>query len=39
LALEGSLGYLEVAVRNGSAAATLGAGEGEPVRVTVSPLG
>lgn len=36
LALDGSLGYLEVAVRNGSAADVLGAVEGEPVRVTVS---
>tara|TARA_B100000315_G_scaffold217776_1_gene218611 strand:- start:234 stop:1007 length:774 start_codon:yes stop_codon:yes gene_type:complete len=37
LALVGSHGYLEVAVRNGSAALTLGAGAGEPVRVTVAP--
>jgi S-adenosylmethionine hydrolase len=34
IALVGSHGYLEVAVRNGSAALTLGAGVGEPVRVT-----
>jgi hypothetical protein len=37
LALVGSHGYLEVAVRNGSAALTLGAGVGEPVRVTAVP--
>jgi hypothetical protein len=36
LALLGSHGYLEVAVRNGSAALTLDAGAGEPVRVTVA---
>ena len=37
LALVGSHGYLEVAVRDGSAALTLGAGVGEPVRVTAKP--
>ena len=37
LALVGSHGYLEVAVRNGSAALTLDAGVGEPVRVTPVP--
>ena len=37
LALIGSLGYLEIAVRNGSAAATLGANVGETVRVTSFP--
>ena len=36
IALVGSHGYLEVAVRNGSAALTLGAGVGEPVRVTAA---
>ena len=39
LALMGSLGYLEIAVRNGSAAATLGAGVGETVRVSTLPGG
>ena len=33
VALVGSGGYLEVAVVNGSAAAALGAGLGEPVRL------
>jgi len=37
LALIGSLGYLEIAVRNGSAAATLCAGVGETVTVTALP--
>jgi S-adenosylmethionine hydrolase len=36
LVLAGSHGYLEVAVRDGSAALTLGAGVGEPVRVTAA---
>ena len=39
LALVGSHGYLEVAVRNGSAALTLDAGVGEPVRVMPAPGG
>ena len=38
IALFGSHGYLEVAVPNGSAAATLSAGPGEPVTVTFSTL-
>ena len=36
VALVGSHGYLEVAVPNGSAAATLSAGPGEPITVTFS---
>ena len=36
IALVGSHGYLEVAVPNGSAAATLSAGPGEPITVTVA---
>ena len=36
LALEGSFGYLEIAVRNGSAASVLSAGPGEEVWVTLS---
>ena len=35
IALVGSHGYLEVAVPNGSAAATLSAGTGEPITVTL----
>ena len=38
LALGGSLGYLEVAVQNGSAAALLSAGPGEVVRVSQAHL-
>ena len=37
LALIGSHGFLEIAVRDGDAAATLAAGEGERVSVTLSP--
>ncbi len=37
VALVGSHGYLEVAVQDGSAALTLGAGVGEPVCVIASP--
>ena len=37
LALVGSLGYLEIAVRDGDAASTLNAAPGEPVRVVLSP--
>ena len=36
IALTGSHGYLEVAVRNGNAATLLGAGDGEPVEVVTS---
>ena len=38
VALVGSHGYLEVAVPNGSAAATLSAGPGEPISVTFVPI-
>ena len=37
VALVGSHGYLEVAVPNGNAAATLPAGRGEPIAVTFDP--
>ena len=36
VALVGSHGYLEVAVRNGSAALTLGVDVGEPVEIVIS---
>lgn len=36
LALGGSLGFLEIAVQNGSAALVLNTGPGDPVRVTPS---
>ena len=38
IALTGSLGYLEIAVRDGDAASTLGVGAGEPVRINHSTL-
>ena len=38
MALGGSLGYLEIAVQNGSAAFALNAGPGEPVRVSFTLL-